>query len=104
VVRMPTPHCCCLSAGAFRNAWITARPRSLAVLAAWCAPFAFVAGAAALWYVISRHFLGLTGSRRGAVVAEIGTKTGQRAFAHTCCFGDTGAKRIRETMILCARG
>lgn len=50
LVRMPIAALLLSFGGSFANAWITARPRSLAVFAAWFMPLIFVAGAAALWY------------------------------------------------------
>ncbi len=53
LVRMPIAALLLSFGGSFSNAWITARPRSLAVVAAWFTPFLFVAGAAGLWYADS---------------------------------------------------
>jgi hypothetical protein len=39
--------------GCLSNAWITARSRGLAVVAAWLTPLVFVAGALARWYANS---------------------------------------------------
>ena len=53
LVRMPIAALLLSFGGSFSNAWITARPRSRAVLAAWFTPFLFLAGSAALWYADS---------------------------------------------------
>ncbi len=53
LVRIPIAALLLSLGGSFSKAWITARPRSLAVRAAWFTPFIFVAGAAALWYADS---------------------------------------------------
>jgi hypothetical protein len=53
LVRVPIAALILSFAGTLSNAWITARSRSFALLAAWFTPFVFVAGAAALWYADS---------------------------------------------------
>jgi hypothetical protein len=53
LVRMPIAALVLSFIGSLSNAWITARPRSLVVLAAWFTPFVFVAGAIFLWYANS---------------------------------------------------
>jgi hypothetical protein len=53
LVRMPIAALVLSLSGSLANAWITTRPRSLAVLAAWFTPVVFMVGAAALWYADS---------------------------------------------------
>ena len=53
LVRLPIAALGLSLSGGLANAWITAWPRFLAVMAAWFTPFIFVAGAASLWYADS---------------------------------------------------
>lgn len=53
LVRAPIAALVLSLVGSLSNAWITARSRRFAVLAAWFTPFVFVAGALALWYADS---------------------------------------------------
>jgi hypothetical protein len=53
LVRVPIAALVLSFVGSLSNAWLTARSRSFAVLAAWFTPFVFVAGAVALWYADS---------------------------------------------------
>jgi hypothetical protein len=52
LLRLPLAALALALTGSLANAWIMRR-RSLALIAAWFAPFIFVAGAAALWYADS---------------------------------------------------
>ena len=53
LIRIPIAALVLSFVGCVSNAWIMARSRSFSVLAAWFAPFIFVAGAFALWYADS---------------------------------------------------
>ena len=50
LVRLPIAGLVLSFIGGFANAWITARSRSVSLLAAWFMPFVFVAGVVSLWY------------------------------------------------------